>query len=67
MAIARITNRSYGNFYDPQASNFLVGNVGDIISASIDIEVEISATSGLGNEFVVTNNDTITRNIRALK
>ena len=61
MANAIITSREYSNPYDAQTSSFLIGNAGDIITATFDFDVEIISESSISSVFTVTGNDTITR------
>lgn len=59
---AIITRREYTSEYfvtDP--TTWLLGNVGDIMRLRIDVEFEISSTSGFSNVFTVSNSDQFTR------
>jgi hypothetical protein len=45
MASALITNRQYTNFYTGDETSWLIGNVGDVVELTLDLEAQIKFTS----------------------
>jgi hypothetical protein len=61
MSKALVTSRKYENFFLPEQTSYLTGNVGDVIDLTLQLDVEISSLSSFSNPNMVTNGDRITR------
>jgi len=60
MASALITNRQYKNFYTGTDTSWLIGNVGDVVEMTLDIEASITFLSTYQTQ-VKTQGNSITR------
>jgi hypothetical protein len=61
MASALITNRQYTNFYTGTTTSWLIGNVGDVVELTLDLEAEIKFLSTYQTQVKITNDNEITR------
>ena len=63
MSQALITSRKYSNLFRVEDTDYLTGNVGDVIDVEIQYEVSIDTISTYGNTFNVSGGDTVTRTV----
>jgi len=61
MASALITNRQYTNFYTGTTTSWLIGNVGDVVELTLDLDAEILFTSTYQTQVKITDNNHVTR------